>query len=448
MGYIGSCFEKIEGWLGSFGMEVFASILQKSWIDEALKATGRETRRERELTAPFTIWLTIAMGLFRSLSIENVLKRLGNVPGMGSLWKDGQAPESSSIVEARDRIGFSPLRCLLAQFRAWALKTYRQEMSWRGLLVLALDGTTFKVPDSDENRRRFGLPRASRGRSAFPQMRAVFLASAKLHLILDAWFAPYRRGEFKLAMRMLRAIPPGSLVLMDRGYNGWELLLGLRDRGSHYLVRMRKNMRGRTIAELGPGDRLIEVVIPRMLRRSRPALPKRRIVRELTARIRGRWYRYWTSLEDAAEYPGRELVKLYAERWEEEIALDEIKTHQGGATTVNRPLIFRCKTTRRVLQEAYGLVLAYNLVRTLMTQGAISVGVPPLRISFVGSLERIRSAALLMAVAPTRALPAIFRDLLRLIGECVLEPRRNRRNPREVCIKMTAYKLKEKRRTA
>jgi hypothetical protein len=342
-------------------------------------------------------------------------------------------------------VGLGPLRCLLDRLRDWALQRYREVMSWRGLLVLALDGTTFKVPDTGQNRRRFGLPKASRGRAAFPQMRALFLVSAKLHLVLHALFAPYRRGEFRMAIRMLGSIPGGSLVLMDRGFNGWELLLGLRRLGNHFLVRMRKCMRGRTVAQCGPGDRLLEVVIPRRLRYRMAELPKRVVVRELTARIHGRWYRYWTSLLDPAAYPAGELVGLYAQRWEEELGLDEIKTHQGGATTVNRPLIFRCTTSRRVLQEAYGVVLAYNLVRVLMAEGAMNAGVSPLRLSFVGSLERIRSATLLMAAAPTTALPQIYRDLLREIGGCMLPERRDRKNPREVCVKMSSYKLKVKK---
>lgn len=190
MNYIGTCFERLEGWMGRFSLEVFSSVLKPEWIDETLRATGRETQRERKLTAPLVLWLTIAMGLYRDLSIQNVLKRMGNLLGVGSLWKNGELPASSSIVQARDRVGFSPLRELLARFRTWALQTYWKQMSWRGLGVLALDGTTFKVPDSDENRRRFGLPKASRGRAAFPQMRAVFLVCTKLHLILDARFAP------------------------------------------------------------------------------------------------------------------------------------------------------------------------------------------------------------------------------------------------------------------
>jgi hypothetical protein len=444
MSFVGSCFQKLEGWLGSFSIEVFASILRPEWVNEALEATGRQTQRERKLTAPLTVWLVIAMGFYRTLSIRNVLNRLGNVMGVGSLWKNGRQPTSASGVEARDRVGFGPLRVLLERLRLWILQTYDGAMRWKGMLLLALDGTTFKVPDSDENRRRFGLPGASRGRAAFPQMRALFLVSAKLHFILGALFAPYGRAEIHLALRMLSHIPNGALLLLDRNFNAWQFLLGLREAGHHFLIRAKNNMIGVPLRVLGPGDRLVEMRIPRALRRQFPSLPKTVLVREISARIHGKPFRFFTSLLDPSVYSAVEVVRLYAQRWEEEIGLDEIKTHQGSATTVNRPLIFRCQRSRRVLQEAYGLVLAYNLIRALMTDAALRYDVPPLRISFVDSLERIRSAALLMAAAPTPLLPAIFQDLIRSIAQCILPPRRRRDNPRAVCIKMSAYPLKRK----
>jgi hypothetical protein len=451
MGYIGSCFEKLEGWAGSFTVEVFGSILKREWIEEALRGSDRDTQRERKLPAPVTLWLVIGMALYRNLSIKNILHRMGNVMGVGSLWENGAVPASSSEIEARDRLGWGPLRWLVEKLREWILGTYREEMSWKGLLLLALDGTTLKVPDSAENRRRFGLPGASRGRAAFPQMRALFLVSTKLRFILGARFAPYGRGEIPLAMRMIASIPRQALVIVDRYYNAWEFLLGLRVSGHEFLVRVRKGMRGKTVAVLGQSDRWVEVKVPRALRHRRSDLPKRVLVREITARIGGRWFRYWTSLTDASVYPAREMVLRYQERWQEEIGLDEIKTHQCGATTVNRPVIFRCMRTRRVLQEAYGLVLAYNLIRCVMTEAAIKAGVCPLRISFIDSVERIRSTALLMAAAPTPMLPAIFADLIKSIGRCRL-PIRRRKNPRVVCVKMSAYKLKAKpkfrRRTA
>lgn len=445
MGFIGSSFEKLEGWMGSFTLEVFASTLKKEWIDQALEKTGRATQRERKLTGAFVVWLAIAMGFYRNLSIQNILNRMGNVLGVGSLWEDGKEPTSGSTVEARTRVGFGPVRELVETLRQWILDTYRESMSWKGWLLLDLDGTTFKVPDSHENAYRFGRPGSNRGRAAFPQMRALFLISARLRFILGALFAPYGRGEITLALRMLPLIPQGTLLILDRCFNAWQFLLGICQAGNQFLIRAKKGMKGVVQSVLGPGDRLIEMRIPRPLRRQSPSMPKTVLVRELTVRIKGKPYRFFTTLLDAQIYPAVELVFRYAERWQEEIALDEIKTHQCGATTVNRPVIIRSKASRRVLQEAYGLVLAYNLIRILMTQAAFTYQIPPLRISFVDSLERIRSAALLMAAARTPLLPAIFEDLLHSIAQCVLPKRKYRENPREVCIKMSGYPLKRKK---
>lgn len=445
MGIIGSSFEKLEGWMGSFTIEVFASTLKTEWIDQALEKTGRETQRERKLTAVLTVWLAIAMGFYRNLSIPNILCRIGNVFGVGSLWEDGKVPTSGSIVEARTRVGFGPVRELVEMLRQWILDTYRDSMSWKGWLLLDLDGTTLKVPDSDENRHRFGLPGSNRGRAAFPQMRALFLVSARLRFILGALFAPYGRGEITLALRMLDLIPQGTLLILDRCFNAWEFLLGIRQADNQFLIRAKKGMKGAVLAILGPGDCLIDMTIPRALRRRFPSMPKTTIIRELTVRIKGKPYRFFTSLLDCETYSAVDLVFRYAERWQEEIALDEIKTHQCGATTVNRPVIFRSEASRRVLQEAYGLVLAYNLIRILMTQAALKANVHPLRISFVDSLERIRAAALLMAAARTPLLPAIFQDLLHSIAQCVLPRRKHRDNPRAVCIKMSSYPLKRKK---
>jgi hypothetical protein len=445
MHFIGSCFEKLEGWINSFGIEVFASVIQGKWIEDALAQCGRETERVRKLPASFIVWLSIALGFYRTLSIKNVVHRMGSVFGVGSLWEKGEEPASASLVEARTHVGFGPLRILMHRLQAWLLESYRNAMSWKGWLLMIVDGTTMKVPDSPENRRRFGLPGSSRGqRPAFPQLRALFLVSAHLRLILGAWFAPYRRGELTMAVRILNQLPRNCLLLMDRLYVAWGWLWRLKERGHQFVVRVPKHIRPRRLKTLGPGDYLVEAKTSSYARHRFPGLSKRLWLRELSVRIRGKWYRYFTSFMDPAEHPAIDLVRLYCLRWEEEIGLDEIKTHECAATIVNRPLIFRSMSSRRVLQEAYALVIAYNLIRTLMTQAAHNNGIDPLRISFVDSLERIREAALLMAAADTRSLQRIFDDLLASLARCLLPKRRDRRNPREVCIKMSSYPKKWK----
>ena len=65
-----------------------------------------------------------------------------------------------------------------------------------GLRIVVIDGTTFDVPDSDENARVFGRPPCRPGtQTAFPKVRLVVLVEAGTHLIFDALICPYRIGE-------------------------------------------------------------------------------------------------------------------------------------------------------------------------------------------------------------------------------------------------------------
>lgn len=438
MEIIGSSLRQLQ----HFSIEVLAGILNPAWIREAASAATQPTQRDRKLPAPFMVWLLVAMGLYRSLAIKNVLDRIGNLLGLTSLWET--PPSSAAVVEARNRLGFRAMRVLLARLQSWLLETYREAMSWKGMLLLVLDGTTFKTADSPENRRRFGLAGVNRGgRSAYPLVRGLLLTSAKLRFVLGAWFSPYRRSEITMAMRILEAIPSGALPLLDRRYLAWEFLLGHLNRGGQFVVRSPKHIRRRRQERLATGDWLVEIRIPGALRRRLPHLPRTIILRELTARIHGKWFRYFSSLLDPERYSAAELVGLYAKRWEIETGIDEIKTHQCGGTTVNRPVLLRSQSSRRVLQEAYGLLVAYNLVRTLMADAAESNSEDPLRISFVDTIELIRQAALVMALARTEELPALYSELLWRISGHQLD-RRHRRNPREVCVKMSNYAKKWK----
>src|SRR5204863_52073 len=78
-----------------------------------------------------------------------------------------------------------------------------------------------------------------------------------------------------------------------------------------------------------------------------------------------------------ATHPAAELAALYHERWELELAFDELKTH-----TCERVETLRSKAPARVEQEVWGLLLAYNLVRLVMSRAAPRARVPPVRLSY------------------------------------------------------------------
>ena len=96
---------------------------------------------------------------------------------------------------------------------------------------------------------------------------------------------------------------------------------------------------------------------------------------------------------DPAEASAVELAAAYTQRWEIELAFDELKTHQRGARSV-----LRSKSPDSVLQEIWGHLCCHYAIRSLMSAAAEHAGHDPDRGSFVAAL-RITRATLAHAEA-------------------------------------------------
>lgn len=92
-----------------------------------------------------------------------------------------------------------------------------------------------------------------------------------------------------------------------------------------------------------------------------------------------------TSILDCADAPALELAALYHQRWEFELALDEIQTHQLG-----RPRVMRSKTPELVRQEIWALLLTHYAIRQLMWEACDDVDLDPDRLSFMRALRLVR----------------------------------------------------------
>jgi hypothetical protein len=261
------------------------------------------------------------------------------------------------------------------------------------------------------------------------------------HLVVTAAFGPGSVGELSLATYVLPSIESGALVLMDRGYYAYGWLAALAERGVHFVVRARvggRSLRPRRRRRIGEGDWVADLVMPRTAKKEEKALPESLRVRVVTYQAKGfRPVTLVTSLLDEAAYSADDLRLLYHGRWEK-IGYDEIKTHLVG-----EKVAFRSKRPGRVLQEAYGLLIAYNVVRALMARAAAGAGVEPRRLSFVDSLERLRHTLVRMGLSKPIRLPALYKELLSELAATVLPARRpERRYPRAVKVKMSNFPLK------
>ncbi len=96
-------------------------------------------------------------------------------------------------------------------------------------------------------------------------------------------------------------------------------------------------------------------------------------------------FRLVANILDPEHGPAQELVAVDHERWEIEVAFDQLKPHLR-----QRRRVLRSKTPELVRQELYGRVLEHNAVRWLLHQGASLHRVPDAELSFEGQVELLR----------------------------------------------------------
>ena len=391
------------------------------------------------------------MALFRDKSIQAVVSHLGLVLPSEKNKRPaaGKTVAKSAIPQARYRLGAEPIEAIFERTAETWASAAADEHRWRGLALYGIDGTTLRVPDTDQNRQAFGLPATGRGQSGYPQVRLVALMALRSHLVSAMAFGPFvgkKSGECTLALKLWPQLPDQSLVIVDKGFLDYGLFYRLShdDEGSvtglkHWLVRAKKNARWKTLEVFGTGDELVELKINSHARKKDPCLPKKMMARAIRYQANGhRPQTLLTSMVDPKQYPPKEVAALYHERWEIELGYNEVKTHM-----LERREALRSKKAEGVRQEIWGILLAYNLVRKEMLDVAGAAGVPPVRISFLHSLLLIR--VLCTVEAWTTAPGAIPKQLSahrEMVSSLLIVPERRpeRSYKRQVKIKMSGYK--------
>ena len=417
--------------------EDFRRQIDPEWVEQALSSTGTATVRRRRLPLEQVIWVVLGMALFRDRPLEDVVSKLDlALPG----GRAGTVARSS-VSQARERLGDEPMKWLFERCaRQWAHAS-ADAHRWRGLGLYGMDGSTVRVPDTAENREQFGGQRGRDGtESGYAMVRIVVLMALRSHLLAAANFGKYS-GTYELAYAkpMCEQIPADSLTVVDKGYFGAALLLGIESgTNRHWLVRAKSNLSARVLQRFAPGDELVEMEVSSHARKQEPTLPRTWVARRVCYQIPG-FRPQWllTSLRDPKRFPATEVAALYHERWELELGYDEIKTD-----LLEREEAIRSKKPAGVHQELWGILIVYNLARREMESIAREAKVEPTRISFIEALRLMRDEWAWLSVTSPGAIPKRLATMRRSIKRYVLPPRRPRRYPRAVKIKMSNYNRK------
>src|SRR5215213_1617507 len=192
---------------------VIARTFPPEEVRRVLAETGKTSERERDLPAHVMVYYAIALALHMTSGTREVLRCL--LEGLRRLWgaEAVRVAGKSGISQARSRLGEAPLRRLYERV-VRPIATPATKGAWyRRWRLASLDGSCLDLADTEENRRAFGRPEASRGESAFPQARFVALVENGTHVLFGARLGGFADGETTLAHDALPALRPGMLCL-------------------------------------------------------------------------------------------------------------------------------------------------------------------------------------------------------------------------------------------
>lgn len=407
--------------------QLIPSTLIKKVLD---KCQAHEVRR-RDLPADLVIWLCITSSWLPRYSIQSVLKRLLEVPSLFIPLDQIQLPSRSAISQARYRLGAMPMAAL---FREICKPLATCDMSWafyQGLRLVALDITIESVSDTLANAQYFGRSSNQYGDGAYPSYRAAYLCECGTHAIFDAAIGTYKTADTHLAWRLLRAVTDGMLVMLDAGLISFDFVNRIVQQGGQVLAPAHPQAKFKPIQILPDGtylawmkatdksrDRSLPPILVRVLNYQivDPNSPHHRQSRRLI-----------TTLLDPDVYPACDLITLYHQRWEIEITIDEIDTHQR---LPSQPA--RSHKPVGVIQEFYATLLAHYFVRSIMLQTACLYQLDPDRLSFTFSLQCLRDAIPYFQLFEPSQHPYLHRWIMTWIAQSILPPRQLRWNPRVI----------------
>ena len=466
-------------------IEALARHVPPERVELVLAQTGRVERRRRRIPAAAVVWLVVMIGLRADLDLRGLWSQVcGTLATLLAAAAGVLRPVArSALSKARARLGARPLRQLMLMTGQSSLMMMTTTPTtpttptttttnpttqrgggggayYKGMRLLAIDGDDYKLPDTPANARAFGRPSTARDgtplAAGYPQLHLTRLIDAGTRVTIEAIIKRYASGDHGPAPRLLAAARAGDLVLWDCGLYSFNLMRLACEQKKFFCGPVPANVMLTPLRRLADGSYLVRLYPPSDHRRhdERSAadggngIVLRVIEYTLDEPLRvghGERHRLITNLLDAdadaaVAHPARELVALYHERWEIEIANDEVTTHQLG-----RPVELRSKTPGGAVQEVYGVLLAHNAVRLIMAEAAAAAAaaasaddgdadevVDPRTLSFINAVRVVREGVRQMRDAPAARLPLIYRGMLALIAAARLPPRDGRINPRVI----------------
>jgi hypothetical protein len=180
-----------------------------------------------------------------------------------------------------------------------------------------------------------------------------------------------QQNEKVAARGMVAGLAAGSLLLADLGYFGFPWFDDLTDAALWWVARLRSKTSFTLIHTLYQQGETLDAVIWLGAHRADRA---KHAVRLVQFRVGGTLYRYVTNVLDPTVLPLAEVARLYARRWDIELAFNLVKTHLG------LHLLWGAKVVV-ILQQVWAVLIIAQGLQALRLEIAGKAGVDPYEVS-------------------------------------------------------------------
>ena len=399
---------RLTDWIS---LGVLASWVPRDAVDEAIEATGKAAKRTGGKLPPHVVvYLALALALFADDDYEEVAARLTETLRGWGCWDDGwEVPTSGGITQARQRLGYEPLKELFSQVAAPVADELTQGAFLGGWRLMSIDGFEWDVPATKANIAAFGFAGtgADDAQAAFPKVRAVTIGECASHAMVDAAAGPVTSkgsGEQSLARALYPRLQDDWLLIADRNFYNWQDWCAAADTGAALLWRVKSDLRLPVLDLLPDGSYRSVLVSPKIKGKARQKLveaarrgqdldeDKARYVRVIEYEVpdregdgKGELIALITTITDPRQAPAAALAQAYHQRWEHETGNRQLKTYLRGPGRV-----LRSESPDMVRQEIYGYLLTHYAISALICQAATEAGIDPDRVKFKRTVRILR----------------------------------------------------------
>jgi hypothetical protein len=403
---------RLTDWIS---LGVLASWVPRDAVDDAVEMTGKGARRAGGKLPPHVmVYFAMALALFAGDDYEEVVVRLTETLQDWGCWDDSWGtPTSGGITQARQRLGYEPVREVFSQV---AVPVAEEETRgaflgpWR---LMTMDGSEWDVPATEANIAASGFAGTGKNGAqqvAFPTVRVVTIGECASHAAVAAAIGPVASkgsGEQSLARALYPGLQEDWLLIADRNFYSWQDWCTAADTGAALLWRVKSDLRLPCLRLLPDGSYTSVLVSPKITGKARGKLldaarrgedldeDKARYVRVIEYEVpdregegKGELIALITTITGPRQAGAGALAQAYHERWEHETGNAQLKTYLRGPGRV-----LRSGSPDMVRQEIYGYLLTHYAISALICKAAAEAGIDPDRVKFKRTVRIVRRRA-------------------------------------------------------